>query len=543
VKFGPVPLADASGAILAHSVGGLKKGRTLSAEDVAKLQRAGIEQVVAARLEAGDVPEDEAATAVAEAAAGDGVTVQAAFTGRCNLYAKTGVYAKTGGVVVIERERVDAINLVDEAVTIATVGPYDLVEPGTMLATVKIIPFAAPRDAVDACVTIAAADGPLLRVAPLQARAVGLAMTRLAGTKESVLDKTVKTLEARLTALGSTLKKELRVAHDTNAVAAAIKELEAAGCAPILVFGASAIQDRRDVVPAAIEQAGGRVDHFGMPVDPGNLLLLGHLGPTVVLGTPGCARSPKLNGFDWVLQRVCADVPVTKRDIMQMGAGGLLMEIASRPQPRAGAQPAIKAPRIAAIVLAAGQARRMGANKLLAEVGGQAMVARIVDQVRAAQVGPVVVVTGHEAEKVRAAVTGKPVTFVHNPDYAVGLSTSLAAGVAALPPEADGAVICLGDMPRVTTRHIDKLIAAFNPLEGRAICVPTVKGKRGNPVLWAKEFFPAMRHVAGDTGAKHLIGEHADQLCEVPIEDDGVLVDIDTPDALAALRKAVAVAS
>lgn len=534
MRFGPVPLAEATGAILAHGVGGLKKGRKLGPDDIARLEKAGTASVIAARLEPGDVPEDEAATAVAEAAAGEGVTVQAAFTGRCNLY------AKTGGVVVIDRDRVDQLNLIDEAVTVATVAPYDLVEAGTMLATVKIIPFAAPKEAVDVCVTIAAGDGPLVRVAPLKARQAGLILTRLPGTKESVLDKTVKTLEARLEALGSTLARTARVAHETDAVAAAIKEMEAAGCAPILIFGASAIQDRRDVVPAAIVQAGGRVDHFGMPVDPGNLLLLGRLGPTVVLGTPGCARSPKLNGFDWVLQRVCADIPVTRRDIMSMGAGGLLMEIPTRPQPRAGAaQAAIKAPRIAAVVLAAGQARRMGANKLLAEVAGQPMVARVVDQVRAAQVGPVVVVTGHEADKVRAALAGKRVTFVHNPNYADGLSTSLAAGISALPEDIDGSIVCLGDMPNVTTAHVNKLIAAFNPLEGRAICVPAFGGKRGNPVLWAKEFFPAMRQVAGDTGAKHLIGEHADQLCEVAIEDAGVLLDIDTPEALAALRKTV----
>jgi len=531
VKFGAIPLGEAAGAVLAHSVGGLKKGRVLSAADVEKLRAAGSTSVVAARLEAGDVPEDEAATAIAEAAAGEGVTVQAAFTGRSNLY------AKVGGVVAIDRERVDQLNLIDEAVTVATVRPFELVEAGDMLATVKIIPFAAPKDAVDTAVTIAAGDGPLVRVAPLQARDVGLIMTRLPGTKDSVLDKTEKTLAARLTALGSRVAKVVRVPHEIEPLANAIRQQESEGCSPILVFGASAITDRRDVIPAAIEQAGGRVEHFGMPVDPGNLLLLGRVGPTVVLGTPGCARSPKLNGFDWVLQRICAGLTVTRRDIMQMGAGGLLMEIASRPQPRAGAQATIKAPRIAGLVLAAGQARRMGSNKLLAELGGKPMVARVVEQVRAAQVDPVVVVTGHQAEQVHAALAGQPVTFTHNPDYAVGLSTSLAAGIAALPADVDGAVVCLGDMPRVTRRHLDQLIAAFNPLEGRAICVPTVGGKRGNPVLWAKQFFPEMRQVAGDTGAKFLIGAHADLVCEVPIDDDGVLLDIDTPDALAAYRK------
>jgi molybdenum cofactor cytidylyltransferase len=320
----------------------------------------------------------------------------------------------------------------------------------------------------------------------------------------------------------------------------------------LLIHGASAILDRRDVIPAAIEMAGGRVDHFGMPVDPGNLLLLGHLGERVVLGLPGCARSPKVNGFDWVLERLVAGLPVGPAEIMRMGSGGLLAEIPSRPLPRAEARaPAADkkqkerppGPRIGALLLAAGQSRRMGGpNKLLAEIPGSTagsavpMVARVAQRLLASRARPIVAVLGNRADDIDAALGRLPVERVRNPDFADGLSTSLRRGLAALPQDLDGVVVCLGDMPLISGRHLDRLIAAFNPLEGRAIVVPTRHGKRGNPVLWAKRFFAEMARIAGDVGARHLIGEHAELVAEIEMDDDAILVDIDTPEALAALR-------
>ena len=534
--FGRVPVAEAAGTILVHSqkLGRrtFKKGRLLSAEDAAALDEAGIDEVAVVRLDAGDMPEDEAARLIAEAAAGAHVEAQAPFTGRANLY------AASAGVAVIDRERVDALNLIDEAVTVATLPPFSLVTERQMLATVKIIPFAAPRAAVAAVARIAAEGGPLVDVAPLRACRAGLVMTRLAQTRDSVLDKTAQVVGARLHALGSTLAFESRCAHDGAAIAEAIAAALAEGCDPVLVFGASAITDRRDVIPAGIERAGGEVIHYGMPVDPGNLLLLGRKGEVAVIGLPGCARSPKLNGFDWVLQRLLAGMEVTARDIQLMGAGGLLMEIPTRPQPRAGDDEAVAAaaPRIAALVLAAGQSRRMGRrNKLLAEIDGVPMVRRPVEQALASQAASVLVVTGHEPERIRAALEDLDIAFAHNPDYANGLSGSLKAGVAALGGDADGVVVLLGDMPRVTARHIDRLIAAFNPLEGRAVCVPTYSGKRGNPVLFARALFPEVRGIAGDVGARHLIGQHEDELAEVAMDDDAIFVDVDTPEALTAI--------
>lgn len=190
-------------------------------------------------------------------------------------------------------------------------------------------------------------------------------------------------------------------------------------------------------------------------------------------------------------------------------------------------------PRVGAVILAAGRSRRMGPkNKLLQEIDGVTMVARVAWSALASRARPVVVVTGHQKGAVRAALADAEVAFAHNPDFAEGLSTSLACGLDGLPAGVDGAVICLGDMPWVGAALIDRLIEAFDPAEGRAICVPTHRGKRGNPVLWAARYFDEMRQVSGDTGARHLIGVHGEAVCEVEWGDDAVLVDIDTPEAL-----------
>ncbi|MGH7092938.1 MAG: NTP transferase domain-containing protein [Stellaceae bacterium] len=544
MQFGEVPVAEAEGAILAHSLRlgttVLKKGRVLAAADLHAIAEGGLARIVVARLDPGDIGENEAAATLAAAAAGPNITVADPFTGRANLH------AQARGLLVFDRARLDRFNLVDEAVTLGTLPEYAIVEPRQMVATVKIIPFAAPREAVAACAAIAAEGEAPLRVAPFRARSVALIQTRLPGLKESILDKTHQVTEARLAALGCRLTREARCGHIVGELAEQVREALADGVDMVLIHGASAILDRRDVIPAAIVAAGGAIEHFGMPVDPGNLLLLGRVGERLVLGLPGCARSPKINGFDWVLERLVADVPVGRGDIMRMGAGGLLAEIPTRPQPRAGAEvkpgpaPVAKkppGPRIAAILLAAGRSSRMGGpNKMLAEIDSVPMVARVAQRLLSSRARPIIAVLGSQGDAVDAALGKLPIERVRNPDFADGLSTSLKCGLAALPADVDGAMICLGDMPQITGRDLDRLIAAFNPLEGRAIIVPVRRGKRGNPVLWASRFFPEMAALAGDVGARALIAEHAELVAEIEMDSDAVLVDIDTPEALAALR-------
>ena len=332
MKFGPVPVAEALGAIAAHALRleglTLKKGHVIDAQDQAVLLAAGIESIVAARVEPGDIGEDEAARELAAHVAGAHVRCERAFTGRVNMF------AEVNGLLVVGADAIDAINRIDEAVTVATLAQHRPVTAGDMAATVKIIPFAAPAAAMAAARAVPRSQG-AVAIAPYRPLRIGVVSTLLPALKSSVVAKTLRVLEGRLAPTGARIVGEVRTPHETPALAAAVAHMSETADL-VVIFGASAITDRRDVIPAAIEASGGRIEHFGMPVDPGNLLLIGERGGTPIVGAPGCARSPKENGFDWVLQRLISDVPIRRADIQAMGVGGLLMEIVTRPQPRAG---------------------------------------------------------------------------------------------------------------------------------------------------------------------------------------------------------------
>lgn len=533
MRFGPVPVREAEGAIAAHSLkfdgGVVKKGAMITADTRAALEAAGIARITAARLDPDDIHEDEAAARLARAWVAANIRVDPAFTGRANLF------AEKAGVLRVDSDAIDRFNAIDEAVTVATLDHLNAVVDGEMVATVKIIPFAAPRAAVEQAEAIA--RNARIAVAPYRALKIGLVATTLPVLKPSVMDKTRRILESRLEPAGADIVAEKRVAHDAETLASALADPDLADADLLLIYGASAIVDRRDVVPEGIERAGGRIRHFGMPVDPGNLMLLADLDGRPVIGAPGCARSPKENGFDWVLQRMLAGIEVTPADVTGMGVGGLLMEIVSRPQPRAS-QPVEHQSRrkVSAIVLAAGQSRRMGArNKLLEEVGGKPMVRIAAEAALDSAAGEVIVVTGHEAERMAKELGDLDVRLVDNPDYAEGLSTSLRAGLSAVSPDSDAAIVALADMPRVTAEVLDQLMDAFSRTPATQIVVPTFEGKRGNPVLWGRRFFADLMTVEGDVGGRALIGAHGGLVSEIDVGAD-VELDVDTPEALDRVR-------
>ena len=426
MKFGRFPLDQAIGGILAHSVRlpddtVLKKGLVLEGELVDLMHAASMEDVVVAIPEPGDMPEDEAAQYIAERVAGNGLKLDAAKTGRVNLF------ADANGIFRVMPELINRLNNIEPGITVATLPDYSEVNAGRMVATVKIIPYGVAAQSVE---QIGAVETSLrLSVNPFTKKKIGLISTLLPGIKTSVLDKTRRNLEKRLILSSSDIVFEDRVFHQEPDVRQAI-ENRIDGCDILVLFGASAISDRRDIIPSAIDLAGGSILRFGMPVDPGNLLLLAQLHGKPVLGAPGCARSPAENGFDWVLQRLLADIPVSSIDIAGLGVGGLLMETGARPHPR---EQKISPPKIAGLVLAAGQSRRMGAvNKLTAAVNGKAMVRHAVEAAVASKCNEVLVVTGHQADAVQEALDGLECRFVHNGAFADGLSTSLVAGVSAM---------------------------------------------------------------------------------------------------------------
>lgn len=539
--FGPVSLDEAAGAILAHSIAlpgaKLKKGLRLTPADIDALRAEGFTEVIAARLEAADMHEDEAAAAIGRALAPQpdalGLSLAAPFTGRLNLY------ALAEGVLAVDRAAIDAANALDEAITVATLPDLSRVRARQMAATVKIIPYAAPRAAVDEAIRLlTAAAGPIRLRAPVL-RGAGLILTATPGMKDSLLEKGSQAVRARLSALGVRVVEERRVPHRLDAVQAALADLPGEIA---LILGGSATSDRRDVAPGAVEAVGGGVLRFGMPVDPGNLMFLGELpgagGKRPVLGLPGCVRSPALNGVDWVLERIVCGIDVSARDIAGMGVGGLLKEIPSRPQPRAGGAAAPERPMVAAVLLAAGMARRMGGrDKLLEDVGGEPVLRRVARALAASGVDELVAVVRPGDAARRSALDGIACRIVENPEAAEGMASSIRAGLAAVRADADAAALALGDMPEIGAEHIDRLLAAFDPAEGRAICRATdAQGRPGHPVLFGRRFFESLSRLTGDEGARDILRANADFVVDVPTPGRGARLDLDTPEAWAAWR-------
>ncbi|MBX9458816.1 MAG: molybdopterin-binding/glycosyltransferase family 2 protein [Rhizobium sp.] len=532
MKFGEVPIHEADGTVLAHSVRltdrKLAKGRVLEAPDIAALKAAGVASVVAARLAPGDLLEDEAADRLASSIAPDHMHRSPASTGRVNFF------ASVNGLFRASRAVVDRFNRIDPAITLACLGDHSNVKAGDMVATIKIIPLAVAGDAV--AEASALLDQALaFEVKPYASRRVGLVATELPTLKASVMDKTRAILEARLASSGSSVTEERRVPHSTSAVASAIQAL-APDHDMLVVFGASAVADAEDVIPAAIRAAGGFVEQVGLPVDPGNLLVLGRVDGKPVIGAPGCARSPKENGFDWVLNRLLAGESPTALELTGLGVGGLLMEIPTRPLPRLGQPTASQEIRVAAVVLAAGSASRMagsGHHKLLAEFDGVPLVRRSVESVLGSGADRCAVVTGYRAADIEKAVSGLDVEFVVNDAFASGMAASLKCGLASVRSTADGLLVMLADMPGVTSQHLDEMIKAFRREQGRAIIRAVSGGKRGNPVILPAATFDAVAKLTGDIGARPVIERSGLAVVDVDI-GEAAHVDTDTPEQIVA---------
>ena len=527
--FGEVPVSEALGVRLAHGVRveglSLRKGHLMVQADCDGLVAAGVATVIAVRLETGDLDEDAAAALIAGAIPPDHLTFTLPTTGRINLH------AAANGLFVADRAAIDRFNRIDPAITIATLPDHTSVAAGDMVATIKIIPLAVAGDLARKAAAVMASSR-ALEVKPFVPRRVALVATELPTLKPSVMDKTRRLLEQRLHSSGSHLTGEVRVPHRTPGVAEAIR-IAAADNDLVLVFGASAVTDGNDVIPAAIRAAGGVVEHVGMPVDPGNLLVLGRLGAIPVIGAPGCARSPKENGFDSILARILAGETPGPAEITGMGVGGLLAEIPSRPQPR-DVRAAERPLSVVALVLAAGRASRMNGNhKLLADFDGKALVRRSAEAALSARPARVLVVTGHRAEEVEAELSGLKADLVRNPDHAQGMSTSLRAGVATLGSGCDGVVVMLADMPHVTGEDVRRLLDAFIAAGGHAIVRAVSGGKRGNPVVLPRTTFAAILQLEGDVGARHIVESAGLDIIDVEI-GAAAHVDVDTPEAVLA---------
>ena len=528
--------ADCQGLVLAHrqnfADGSIAKGTLLTANHLAELGAAGIDRLICARPDAGDVHEDEAAERLAGLLAPDNLDFTRAATGRVNMK------VPRQGLIRYERTLIRAINEIDERITFALVQHNQLLARGQMAATLKIIPFFVPDSSLQQIENLLA-GAPAFGFHPLKTAQVALIQTRIPGQADRLFAATKKVTADRLAMLECEVMASPVCAHNKYQVAEQIQSCATGGADIILLCGGSAIIDRQDELPEAVIEAGGQVIQLGLAVDPGNLLMFAKVGDVPVIGMPGCARSPKLNGLDWVLQLVLADIEMTRGEFADMAAGGLLMEIASRPLPRAIATKPQQPDRLAGIVLAAGQSSRMGPdNKLLAEFAGKPLVRYVTEVMLGAGLEDLTVVIGHQADQVAAALADLPLHLLFNADFAAGQGHSVAAGVSALDGAVTDALIALGDMPLISPEMVQNLVEAHLACDDhqRRITLPSCDGKRGNPVIWGGAFFPELKQLRGDTGGRQVLQDHLAVHNLVEISSSAIFSDIDTPAELQALN-------
>lgn len=525
MKFEERPVATSNGWSLAHSIlcgqKRLAKGTVLTNALIEKLSSNGISKAQVFLLEENDVDEDTAAKCAADKITGSGLNVELAGKGRANITA-----AYNG--LFIPGECVDAVNATDDAFSAASLAAHTPVRTGQLVATIKLIPYGLPAATLDEIPSLKS----LMAIKPFQGFTAQLLVTGTAPTQ-----RTIASLSARIEHVGGHLHLQDPIQHSLSSVESALESAKTSNATLILMLGASAISDERDIFPAALINSGGKLVKLGMPADPGNLLMLGELDNKTVIGLPGCARSPALNGFDWVLERFAANESLDSHTISKMGTGGLLKEPAGRKTPRATAiSQRLTANRIAAaaVVLAAGKSSRAKSiHKLLSTLDDKTVIATTIDTLLGVKNLTVTIITGHKAAEIEACVSSKDVSTLHNPDFAQGMGTSLAAGIASLDETTDYAFVCLGDMPFVQPETLKKLLKIAAETNGSAIFIPTFHGKRGHPVLWHKRFFANLKRLQGDTGGKEIIRNNSEKVIEVPVDDAGVLIDLDTPEMLA----------
>ncbi len=333
MKFGTLPLEQMVGKILAHQcvdAGGRRlfsKGHVITTDDLARLRAENIDSLVVVALDDDDVNENEAARRVGVAAAGQNIRVTTPGVGRANLI------ATVRGILRMNVPALERLNNIDEGITLAVLREHTLVQAGQLVGLVKIIPYAMPIARVEDAEAIAREADTVLSVRPLVPRSVSLIVTGPPSMQAKLVQDFASAVQSRVDALGSQLKATAYVAHEEIALAEILR-VQAAAYDVILVAGVSATIDRHDVIPSALRLAGGSVAHFGVPVDPGSLLMLGYIGKVAVIGAPGCIKSPKVNVIDLILPRLFAGERLTRADLVALGHGGLLEDIEDRAMPR-----------------------------------------------------------------------------------------------------------------------------------------------------------------------------------------------------------------
>ncbi len=324
MKFKKVLTTKAINKILAHNVlldkAILKKGEVLSNANIISLINNNINKVTTISIDENDVMENDAALKIAKLLSGSNIIITNVSNGRANLY------SQKDGLLVAEKKIVTKLNLLSSEIVISTLSPNHIVKKGQLIGNVKIIPYAVNKKILKKFSELDDQCLGFLSINPIAIKKISLIITKENNTNVKIIKKIEREIKNRLDNFGIKITRKDIISHDADILVTILKKHMSSQSELILIYGATSIVDIKDIVPASIKSLKGDILSFGIPVDPGNLLLLGSIANKKIIGVPGCAKSPKINGFDWILEYAICKKEITKRTIAAMGSGGLLRE-------------------------------------------------------------------------------------------------------------------------------------------------------------------------------------------------------------------------
>ena len=517
---------ESEGYLLFHSVfvkkGRLRKGKIISADDIEAIVEAGIKEIYVGEIESNEIDENNASRVIAQAISSNNFSLSPTFSG------KTNITSKYDGLVQVNESNVLKINQISSNIAISSLNNHDIVYRGDHVLSIKSISYSVKKLHLNKIVNFLNKKKliSLKRFKPLK---FGIIYSNSVNEKDSLIEKTKKSIRTRITDYNSSIMVECTSNHDFSSLKESIEKLINMDLDVILLFLSSSVCDYNDIVPQIITKIGGKIKSYGMPVDPGNLTLSGCFGGIEIIAAAGSARSESLNGLDWHLNCLHASIKTNQKMVNSLGVGGLLKDVDSAIKRKKISKKIVtKKPNIAAVVLCAGESKRMGEiNKLLLKVNDKTIIRNYVENISKSNISEVVIVTGHQSKDIELELKNYDLRFVFNNDYKKGMSTSLKAGIKSLGKTIDAVMICLPDMPLIGICEINKLIEYYNPSIGNEICIATSHGQRGNPVLWDKKYFKALMNISGDKGGRDLLPTFIDKAIEVNL-GEAVVFDIDT---------------
>ena len=513
------------GYLLMHSVflkdGRIRKGKIIDQDDIRMMEKSNISKVYVGEFEEGDISENSASSLIAKAIAKSQFSISPTLSG------KTNITSTADGLIEIDEEKVTKLNSLSPNIAVSTLNNHDVVYRGDHIISIKIISYVISSSDLKKIINFLKKNK-IIKLKNFTSMRFGVIYTTAKNEKRSLVEKTKKSIKSRISDYNSTIMHESVIPHDYGSLKAKIEQLIESDINCILLFLSTSITDVNDIVPSVINNLGGAVKSFGMPVDPGNLTLSGKINEVDIIAAAGSARSDTLNGLDWHLNCIHANIAVTQAMVNSLGVGGLLKDIDfAVKRKRVSKTIDTKKSNIAAVVLCAGESKRMGSkNKLLLKVEGKTLIKNYIDNISKSNVSEIVIVTGHQSSEIEKELDGYDLKFIYNEKYREGMSTSLNTGINSLSKNINAAIICLPDMPMIGIYEINKLIEYYNPKIGHEICVATYNDQRGNPVLWDKKYFKKLMQITGDKGGRYLLPKFLDKSVEVKL-GEAVAFDVD----------------